>query len=391
MSTENVRTDDAGTGPGGAAGAVPPAGPLTPPGRDAVAVPAQPGEVVLTEAMAPPAPPAADVAPPAAGVAAPAAGVAPPEGGPVRGSRGRHAGPAAAAPPIAPGSVLASWLRRSAGLARSFPLATAGVIILVAMAAFCFAGPLLYHTDQVHVFTRAENLPPQAGHPLGTDANGDDVLGRLMVGGQVSLLVGAAAGVLAAILGSLWGAIAGYAGGALDAVMMRLVDAGIAIPTVVAALVIVSIDRPTEPVLIVVVAATSWLGTARLVRGEALALRSREYVQAVRVMGGGGWRAVLRHIVPNAFGTIAVNVTFQIGGAILTLATLSYLGLGVQSPAVDWGNMIWLADQSIDLGYWWQIAPPGLAIMLVVIAFTMLGDGLRDGLRRDRGSTGAGR
>ncbi len=315
--------------------------------------------------------------------------IGPPDGAPVRGSRGRHAGPASGSPPIAPGSVLASWLRRSAALARAFPLATAGVIILVAMAAFCFLGPLLYHTDQVHVFPRIEDLAPRAGHPFGTDANGDDVLGRLMVGGQASLVVGAAAGLLAAILGSLWGAIAGYVGGALDAVMMRLVDAGIAIPTVVAALVIVSVDRPTEPVLVLVVAATSWLGTARLVRGEALALRSREYVQAVRVMGGGGLRAVLRHIVPNALGTIAVNVTFQIGGAILTLATLSYLGLGVQSPAVDWGNMIWLADQTISLGYWWQIVPPGLAIMLVVVAFTMLGDGLRDGLRRESGRPGS--
>jgi peptide/nickel transport system permease protein len=299
-----------------------------------------------------------------------------------RGSRGRHAGPPAAAAGPVPRSVLAARLRRGRSLARSFPLATAGLVILVAMALFCFIGPIFYHTDQVHVFLQFEDLSPRAGHPLGTDADGNDELGRLMVAGQASLLVGAAAGVLAAILGSLWGAIAGYAGGALDAVMMRIVDAGVAIPTIVAALVIVSIDRPTEPLLVVVIAATSWLSTARLVRGDALALRTREYVQAVRVMGGGGARVVLRHILPNALGTIAVNVTFQIGGAIITLATLSYLNLGVQSPSVDWGQMIWQADQTIDLGYWWQIVPPGLAIMLVVVAFTMLGDGLRDGLAR---------
>ena len=100
-------------------------------------------------------------------------------------------------------------------------------------------------------------------------------------------------------------------------------------------------------------------------------------------MGGGGVRAVLRHIAPNAVGTIAVNVTFQIANAILTLATLSYLGLGVQPPAVDWGDMIWQRRPDIDHGYWWQIVPPGLAIVLVVVAFTMLGDGLRDGLRRE--------
>jgi peptide/nickel transport system permease protein len=299
-----------------------------------------------------------------------------------RGSRGRHAGPPAPQAVPAPQSVLAGWLRWCVSAARSFPLATAGLVLLVAMALFCFIGPLLYHTDQVHVFFRFEDLSPRAGHPLGTDADGNDELGRLMVAGRASLLVGAAAGVLAAILGSLWGAIAGYAGGALDAVMMRIVDAGIAIPTIVAALIIVSVYRATEPVLVLVIAAASWLSTARLVRGEALALRTREYVQAVRVMGGGGARVVLRHILPNALGTIAVNVTFQIGSAILTLATLSYLNLGIQFPAVDWGQMIWQADQTIDLGYWWQIVPPGLAIMIVVVGFTMLGDGLRDGVAR---------
>jgi peptide/nickel transport system permease protein len=134
-------------------------------------------------------------------------------------------------------------------------------------------------------------------------------------------------------------------------------------------------------VLVLVIAATSWLGTARLVRAEALSLRTREYVQMVRVMGGASPRAVLRHIAPNALGTIAVNVSFQIGNAILILATLSYLGLGVQFPAVDWGNMINSAVQTISSGYWWQIVSPGVAIMLVVVAFTMLGDALRDGLK----------
>jgi peptide/nickel transport system permease protein len=274
-------------------------------------------------------------------------------------------------------------MRRVLAAARSYPLATAGLLILVGMAAFCFLGPLVYHTDQRHVFFRLANLPPGAGHPLGTDSDGDDILGRLMVGGQVSLEVGAAAGVLAAVLGSLWGAVAGYAGGALDAVMMRIVDAGVAIPTIVILLVLVTIYQPSEGVLVLAIAATAWLSTARLVRAEALTLRTREYVQAVRVMGGGGLRAVLRHIAPNAAGTIAVNVTFQIANAILALATLSYLGLGIQFPSADWGEMIYSGIQTIGDGYWWQIVPAGLAIMLVIVAFTMLGDGLRDGLRSE--------
>jgi peptide/nickel transport system permease protein len=305
----------------------------------------------------------------------------------VRGSKGRHAGPAVSGPASA--ALLpapAGAARRLLTWARFSPLATSGLVILIAMTFFCFVGPVLYHTDQFHVFFSQANLSPRAGHPLGTDGDGNDELGRVMVAGQASLEVGVAAGLLAAILGSLWGAIAGYAGGAVDAIMMRIVDAGIAIPTIVVALILISIYRPSEPVLVLVIAGTAWLSTARLVRAEALTLRTREYVQVVRVMGGGGLRAVLRHIGPNALGTIAVSVTFQVGTAILTLAALSYLGLGIQFPAVDWGDMINSAVQTIGSGYWWQLVVPGVAIMLTVVAFTMVGDGLRDSFR-----SGAGR
>jgi peptide/nickel transport system permease protein len=261
---------------------------------------------------------------------------------------------------------------------RAFPLATAGGAIIVAVAAFCFLGPLVYHTDQLHVFLSQANLSPRSGHPLGTDPDGSDELGRLMVGGQVSLEAGAAAGILAAILGSLWGAVAGYFGGVLDEVMMRVVDAAIAIPAIVLLLLLISIYQPSTWLLVLVIAGTAWLSTARLVRAEALTLRVREYVQVVRVMGGSSLRVILRHIAPNAMGTIVVNVTFQIANAILLLATVSFLGLGVQFPSVDWGDMIGTAVTYIDDGYWWQILSPGIAIALVVVALTMLGDGLRD-------------
>jgi peptide/nickel transport system permease protein len=164
---------------------------------------------------------------------------------------------------------------------------------------------------------------------------------------------------------------------------MRIVDAGIAIPAIVLLLVLVSLYRPSASMLILVIAGTSWLSTARLVRAEALVLRSREYVQAARVMGGGGLRAIVRHIAPNAMGTIVVNVTFQIASAVLLLAALSWLGLGVPYPSVDWGDMLFGGTQTINDGYWWQILPPGVAIVVVVVALTMLGDGLRDGLFGD--------
>ena len=144
-------------------------------------------------------------------------------------------------------------------------------------------------------------------------------------------------------------------------------DAAIAIPAIVLLLLLMSIYRPSTAMLVLVIAGTSWLSTARLVRAEALTLRVREYVQAARVMGGGGLRVILRHIAPNAIGTIVVNVSFQIANAILILATLSWLGLGVQFPSVDWGDMIGAATQTISDGYWWQIVCPGVAIIVVIV------------------------
>jgi peptide/nickel transport system permease protein len=257
-------------------------------------------------------------------------------------------------------------------------LAVAGVVILVLVSGFCFLGPLVYHTDQVHVNLAAENMPPGAGHPLGTDQNGYDVLGRLMAGGQVSLEVGLAAAVLATVVGTLWGAVAGYFGGITDTVMMRLVDALLSIPTLFLALVVVSMFPPTVGELIVVIALTSWLTTSRLIRGEALSLRVRDYVQAMKVMGGGSVRAVFRHIAPNAVGTIVVNATFQVADAILLVVALSYLGLGVRPPQTDWGGMLNAGLNAVYDGYWWQIFPAGIAIILVVIAINFIGDGMRD-------------
>jgi peptide/nickel transport system permease protein len=257
-------------------------------------------------------------------------------------------------------------------------LALIGVTLLILIFGFCFLGPLVYHTDQIHTNLAIENFPPKTGHPLGTDDNGYDILGRLMTGGQISLEVGLAAAFLATFLGVVWGAISGYFGGAVDAVMMRLVDAMLAIPTLFLALVVVSMFPATETELIIVIALTSWLTTARLIRGEALSLRVRDYVQAMKVMGGGSMRAVFRHIAPNAIGTIIVNATFQVADAILLVVALSYLGLGIRPPQTDWGGMLNAGLNGIYLGYWWQIYPAGILIVLVVIAINFIGDALRD-------------
>jgi peptide/nickel transport system permease protein len=258
-------------------------------------------------------------------------------------------------------------------------LALVGLGLFILLAGVCFIGPLFYHTDQVHTDLTAVHLSPGSdGHPLGTDGVGYDQLGRLMLGGQTSIIVGLAAGLLATFLGTVWGAVAGFVGGWVDAAMMRVVDAMMSIPALFLFMLLAAIVTPSVPMLILIIGAFAWLGPARLVRGEALSLRSREYIQAMRSMGGSGGRAVRRHIVPNAIGTVIVNATFQVADAILYVAYLSFLGLGVPPPAANWGGM--LSDGLADTysGHWWLLYPPGFAIILIVLAFNFIGDGLRD-------------
>jgi peptide/nickel transport system permease protein len=259
-------------------------------------------------------------------------------------------------------------------------LAVVGAGIIIFMILFCFAGPLIYHTNQVQINMNQVTQPPSARHPLGTDDVGYDVLGRLMLGGQSSLEVGFAAAILASVWGTAWGAVAGYLGGWVDAIMMRVVDSIIAIPYLLVVLILATIFTPTVPVLIILIAMVSWLVTARLVRGETLSLRVRDYVLAAKGAGVRSRWIVVRHIVPNVIGTIVVAATFSVADSILLLAALSYLGLGPPPPAANWGGMLSNGLSYIYDGYWWLIYPAGLAIVLTVVAFNFIGDALRDAL-----------
>ncbi len=225
-----------------------------------------------------------------------------------------------------------------------------------------------------------ENLPPGPGRPLGTDNVGYDVLGRLMVGGQTSLEVAFGAAAFAVVLGVIWGAVAGYFGGLLDSFMMRIVDAFLSIPVLFLVLFLATIWRPNVLMLILVVGFVSWLIPARLVRGETLSLRTREYVQAAKTMGVRSPTIIYRHIVTNSIGTIMVNATFQIADAILLVAALSFLGLGIPPPAANWGSMLSDGLNFVYSGYWWLIYPAGIAIVVTVVAFNLVGDGLSDAL-----------
>jgi peptide/nickel transport system permease protein len=201
-----------------------------------------------------------------------------------------------------------------------------------------------------------------------------------MVGGQSSLLVGIAVAVMATGFGVVYGVIAGYFGGPVDSVLMRIVDIVLAVPVVYLFIDLASEFKPTLLLLIAVLSLLSWLGPARLVRGETLSLRVREYVQAVRVMGGRSGRIIFRHLVPNTMGTITVNATFQVADAILTLAVLSYLGFSLPPPAATWGGMLQDGVNYLYDGYWWEIYPAGFIIVTTVVAFNFIGDGLRDAL-----------
>ena len=257
-------------------------------------------------------------------------------------------------------------------------LALIGVALLFTLLAFCFLGPIVYKTDQIHTDLAKANLPPGQGNPLGTDPAGYDVLGRLMVAGQTSLEVGVAAALLAALFGTLVGAAAGYFGGTTDTVLMRIVDAFLAVPTLLLLMLFASMIEPTRVHLIGLIALFAWLYTARLVRGDTLSIRERDYITAVKGMGGSWARALSRHVIPNCVGTISVSTTFQIADAILLLAALDFLGLGLPPPTATWGGMLSTGLQYLYSGYWWQIYPAGLAIIITVLAFNFIGDGLRD-------------
>jgi peptide/nickel transport system permease protein len=284
------------------------------------------------------------------------------------------AGGAAAAPEPAP----AGGAARSRSRIHLSVLGIIGLTVIIAAVLFCFVGPLVYHTSQVASDLAAANLPPGKGHPLGTDDNGFDILGRLMVGGQSSIEIGIAVAVIATSAGVIWGAIAGFAGGIVDSAMMRIVDVILAIPALFLLLILATSFAPSVFELVVVLSFLSWQVPSRLVRGESLSLRTREFVQAVQVMGGGSARSVIRHIIPNTVSTIVVNATFQVADAILVLAVLSYLGFGLAPPAATWGGMLSNGSSYIFAGHWWQIYPVGVLIVIVVVAFNFLGDALRD-------------
>lgn len=261
-------------------------------------------------------------------------------------------------------------------------LAVGSVLILILVFAFAFLGPLIYHSDQASTNLALENLPPSSRHILGTSPTGKDELGRLMVGGQSTLEVGLAVGLLSTTFGLVWGTIAGYIGGAVDALMMRIVDAMLSIPFLFFVVLLAAIVTPTVPLIIFVISAVSWLSTARLVRGETLKIKTYDYVIAAKGFGSNNRHLIKRHISPNVLGTLIVNGTLKVADAILIFASLGYLGLGVAPPATNWGTILAAGVNNIFNGYWWQLWPAAVLIILTVLSVNVLGDAVRDVFER---------
>ena len=267
---------------------------------------------------------------------------------------------------------------RSVARDRRARVAGALLLLLVGLAV---AGPLLYHVDPVSMDLASAGVAPGGAHPLGADESGRDVLARLMAGGRVSLTVGLLAMLVALGLGGTVGALAGYRGAWLDQLLMRLTDAALAIPSLFVVIAVVAFLGPSVTTLVLAIGATSWMGAARVVRGELQTLRCQPFVEAARALGSRSGPIMRHHLLPHLMPTILVASTLGVGTAILTESALSYLGLGVQPPAASWGNML-SGAQSYLFSYPWLAVYPGLMILLTVMSVNLFGDALRDGLER---------
>ena len=259
-------------------------------------------------------------------------------------------------------------------------LAVIGFGILVFFVLFSFVGPLIYHTDQIDTSLTLSNLPPSGSHLLGTDGQGFDELGRIMKGGQASLEIGFFAAFVAIVIGMLWGAVSGLAGGIIDSALMRVVDIFLSVPFLFVVLILAVKFGASVLSLSLVIGGFAWQVPARLVRGEVLTLRERDFVLAARTAGASNWRLISRHLLPNALGVVIVNVTFQVADAILAVSYIGFLGFGLKFPNVDWGDQLSDGSTYLQDGYWWLIFPVGACIVLTVMALNFIGDALRDAM-----------
>jgi peptide/nickel transport system permease protein len=257
------------------------------------------------------------------------------------------------------------------------PLALTGLLIIALLVVLALVGPRIAPYDPFDVVTRSKLRPPSAEHLFGTDEMGRDILSRVLTGAPITLRVGLLVIVWISVIGVPLGAIAGYVGGTVDTIIMRLGDIFLAFPRLVLALALASALGGGINNAIIAITIPGWPWYARLIRGTTLQIKQEQYIEAARACGTPLWRVLFQHILPNCFGPWIVQATMDMGWAIMTAAMLGFLGVGAIPPEPEWGLMV-ASGRSYFLDQWWIAGFPGLAIFIVVLGYNLLGDGLRD-------------
>lgn len=258
-------------------------------------------------------------------------------------------------------------------------LAVAGLVIVLGFFALSILTPVIAPYDPSAIDVGSILMPPSAQHLFGTDDLGRDVFTRMLYGAGISLKVGFVAVGIATIIGVLLGSIAGYYGGVIDLIIMRFVDIMLCFPSFFLILAVIAFLEPSIFNIMAVIGLTSWMGITRLVRAEFLSLKERDFVLAVKAMGAKSPRIIFLHILPNAMAPVLVAATLGVASAVLTESALSFLGIGVQPPTPSWGNILTLGQSTLGVA-WWLSLFPGMAILITVLGYNLLGEGIRDAI-----------
>ena len=259
------------------------------------------------------------------------------------------------------------------------PLYALSSTILIVLISAAFVGPRLIAYSPIQIDLQNGLSPPSANHMLGTDELGRDILARVLQGTRLSIGIGVLAMAVASVVGTILGGLAGYLGGRVDAILMRLVDGLLSIPLIMLIVVLASIHGPSGWLVVLVVGIAGWTWTARIARGEFKRLKRTQFVQAARALGASNLRMLTRHLLPNATSPIVVNMSLGVAGVILLESAVSYLGLGVQPPQASLGSMLYRAQTYFTIAPWIALAP-GILIILITLSFNILGDAVRDAL-----------
>lgn len=258
-------------------------------------------------------------------------------------------------------------------------VAMAGIVVILIITLIAIFAPMFYKHNYYSQDFAIKNQGPSAEHWFGTDKFGRDQFARIVYGARISLTVAYVASILNIVIGVLYGGISGYFGGMVDTIMMRIVDILYSIPMMIYVILLMLIMTPGIKSIIIALAISYWIGMARIVRGEILALKEQDFVLAARTLGASSFRIIVRHLIPNCIGSIIVTLTLMVPQAIFTEAFLSFVGLGISAPAASWGTLASDGVEVLSL-YPSQLLYPSIAICITILAFNMFGDGLRDAL-----------